>query len=156
VKYAFIEAQEVAFSVQAMCQVLGVSRSGYYDWKERPEPRADGEAVVLSAEITATHKRSRGTYGSPRVHRELRARGILISRKRVERLMREKGLQGAQKRRFRCTTDSRHSLPIAPNTLGLSAPPTTPSHRPWKPVRGSCIHGDSSSVWCRREHEPIG
>jgi putative transposase len=100
-----------------MCQVLGVSRSGYYDWKQRPEPSADAESVALSAEITAAHKRSRGTYGSPRVHRELRARGIRIGRKRVERLMREKGLKGAQKRRFHCTTDSRHSLPIAPNTL---------------------------------------
>jgi putative transposase len=77
VKYAFIEAQEVAFPVQAMCQVLGVSRSGYYDWKERPEPAVDAEAVALSAEITAAHKRSRGTYGSPRVHRELRAKGTL-------------------------------------------------------------------------------
>jgi putative transposase len=77
----------------------------------------------VSAEISAAHKRSRGTYGSPRVHRELRARGILISRKRVERLMREKGLQGAQKRRFRCTTDSRHSLPIAPNALNRNFDP---------------------------------
>jgi putative transposase len=156
VKYAFIEAQEVAFSVQAMCQVLGVSRSGYYDWKERPEPRADGEAVVLSAEITATHKRSRGTYGSPRVHRELRARGILISRKLRRAPDAREGLAGRPEAPIRCTTDSRHSLPIAPNTLGLSAPPTTPSHRQSKPVRGSCIHGDSSSVLCRREHEPIG
>jgi putative transposase len=130
VKYTFIEAQEVAFSVQAMCQVLGVSRSGYYDWKERPEPSANAETVALSAEITAAHKRSRGTYGSPRVHRELRARGILISRKRVERLMREKGLQGAQKRRFRCTTDSRHSLPIAPNALNRDFDPPA-ADRAW-------------------------
>jgi transposase InsO family protein len=73
--------------------------------------------VAAVAEISAAHKRSRGTYGSPRIHRELRARGINMSKKRVERLMREKGLKGAQKRRFRCTTDSRHSLPIAPNKL---------------------------------------
>jgi transposase InsO family protein len=130
VKYAFIEAQEVAFSVQAMCQVLGVSRSGFYDWKGRPEPSLDAETVVLSAEISAAHRRSRGTYGSPRVHRELRARGIRISRKRVERLMREKGLQGAQKRRFRCTTDSRHSLPIAPNLLDRDFEPAA-ADRVW-------------------------
>ena len=122
-KYAFIQAQEVAFPVQAMCQLLGVSRSGYYAWKERPEAPVDAAEVAVSAEIAAAHKRSRGTYGSPRVHRELRARGILISRKRVERLMREKGLQGAQKRRFRCTTDSRHSLPIAPNALNRNFDP---------------------------------
>lgn len=129
-KYAFINAQEVAFPIQAMCQVLGVSRSGYYDWKERPEPSADASSVALSAEITAAHKRSRGTYGSPRVHRELRARGIRIGRKRVERLMREKGLKGAQKRRFHCTTDSRHSLPIAPNTLDREFDPAA-ADRVW-------------------------
>lgn len=122
-KYAFIKAQEVAFPVQAMCQVLGVSRSGYYAWQERPEARTDAAEVSVSVEIAAAHRRSRGTYGSPRIHRELRARGICISRKRVERLMREKGLQGAQKRQFRCTTDSRHSLPIAANELNRNFNP---------------------------------
>jgi transposase InsO family protein len=123
VKYAFIQAQEVAFPVQAMCQLLGVSRSGYYAWKARPEAPAKAAQVAVAAEIVAAHRRSRGTYGSPRIHRELQARGIRISRKRVERLMREKGLQGAQKRRFRCTTDSRHNLPIAPNELNRSFDP---------------------------------
>lgn len=129
-KYAFIKAQEVAFPVQALCQVLGVSRAGYYAWKTRPEPAADAKAVALSAEIVGAHKRSRCTYGSPRVHRELRARGIRISRKRVERLMRERGLKGSQKRRFHCTTDSRHSLPIAPNRLDRNFDPTE-ANRIW-------------------------
>lgn len=129
-KYAFIQAQEVAFSVQVMCQVLGVSRSGYYAWKTRPEAPVDAAQVAISAEIAAAHKRSRGTYGSPRVHRELRARGVRISRKRVERLMREKGLKGAQKRKFRCTTDSRHALPIAPNELNRNFDPGQPD-RVW-------------------------
>lgn len=79
-KYAFIDAQEVAFPVQAMCQVLNVSRSGYYAWKERPS--VDVETVALSAESAAAHKRSRGTYGSPRLHRELGARGIVASMSR--------------------------------------------------------------------------
>jgi putative transposase len=130
VKYAFINAKEVAFPVQAMCQTLGVSRSGYYAWKERPEPSLSAETVALSAEVVAAHRRSRETYGSPRVHRELRERGILISRKRVERLMRERGLKGAQKRRFHCTTDSRHSLPIAPNSLDRNFDPSE-ANRVW-------------------------
>ena len=129
-KFAFIQAQEVAFSVQTMCRVLGVSRSGYYAWKARPEPTLDAKTVELRAEIVAAHRRSRGTYGSPRIHRELRARGLRVGRKRVERLMRETGLQGAQKRRFRCTTDSRHSLPIAPNHLARAFNPTSPN-RAW-------------------------
>jgi putative transposase len=129
-KFAFIAAQQVAFSIQSMCHVLGVSRSGYYAWKGRPEVGADAKTVALVAEIASAHRRSRGIYGSPRVHRELRAKGIRVGKKRVERLMREKGLKGAQKRRFRCTTDSRHSLPIAPNRLDRNFD-TTEANRVW-------------------------
>lgn len=129
-KFAFINAQEVAFSVQAMCRVLGVSRSGYYDWKDRPSVGADAKTMALSAEIVSAHRRSRGNYGSPRIHLELRAKGIRVGKKRVERLMREKGLQGAQKRRFHCTTDSRHSLPIAENLLDRNFDPSE-ANRVW-------------------------
>ena len=129
-KFGFIQALEVAFPVQAMCQVLGVSRSGYYAWKDRPSVGADPKTVELRAEISSAHRRSRGIYGSPRIHRELRARGIRVGKKRVERLMRESGLKGTQKRRFRCTTDSRHSLPIAPNRLNRNFDPGRPN-RVW-------------------------
>jgi putative transposase len=71
----------------------------------------------LAATVAAVHQRSRLTYGSPRVHRELRSRGILVGKKRVERLMRENGLRGRSKRRFKRTTDSKHGGPIARNLL---------------------------------------
>lgn len=129
-KFGFIKAQEVAFSVKSMCQVLGVSRSGYYAWKDRPPVGADPKTMALSAEIVSAHRRSRGNYGSPRIHLELRAKGIRVGRKRVERLMREKGLEGAQKRRFHCTTDSRHSLPIAENLLDRNFDPSA-ANRVW-------------------------
>jgi transposase InsO family protein len=116
-KFAFIASKEVAFPVDTMCRVLAVSRSGYYAWKKRPEPRRKAQDEQLAAEIAGTHKRSRGIYGSPRVHRDLKARGIRVSKKRVERLMQQRGLRGRRKRRFCCTTDSRHALPIAPNVL---------------------------------------
>lgn len=116
-KFSFIATQEVAFPIQVMCQVLGVSRSGYYAWKARPRSAADAEQAALAVKIASVHRRSRGTYGSPRIHRELRAHGIRVGKKRVERLMRETGLRGVQKRRFRCTTDSRHTYPVAPNRL---------------------------------------
>ena len=73
--------------------------------------------VQLVVEIAGAHQRSRGIYGSPRVHRELRARGVRVGKKRVERLMRERGLQGRRKRRFCRTTDSNHAHPVAPNVL---------------------------------------
>jgi putative transposase len=116
-KFAFIAAKEVAFPVATMCRMLDVSRSGYYAWKTRPEPAKKGEDVQLAVEIAGAYKRSRGIYGSPRVHRDLKARGLRVGKKRVERLMRQNGLKGRSKRRFCCTTDSKHALPIAPNVL---------------------------------------
>ena len=100
-----------------LCSVLGVSRSGYYAWIDRPEPARATEDAQLAVEIAAAHKRSRATYGSPRVHRELCAKGWRVGRKRIERLMRDRGIRARRKRRFRRTTDSKHRGPIAPNVL---------------------------------------
>ena len=116
-RFAFIAAREVAFPVDTMCRVLSVSRSGYYAWSKRPVASVKAADVVLVAEIAGAHQRSRGIYGSPRVHSELRARGVRVGKKRVERLMRERGLRGRQKRRFCRTTDSNHAHPVAPNVL---------------------------------------
>lgn len=116
-KFAFIAAREVAFPVSAMCRVLGVAKSGFYAWSKRPKPARAKSDAQLAAVVAAVHKRSRRTYGSPRVHRELKARGVQVGRKRIERLMRENGLQGRSKRRFKRTTDSRHGGPIARNVL---------------------------------------
>lgn len=116
-KFAFIDAEKARWPVEVQCDVFGVSRSGYYAWKGRPEaPRAREDAEVV-IEIKAASEVGRGNYGSPRVHRELRAQGRCISRKRVERLMRQEGIVARKKRRFRKTTDSNHSHPIAPNVL---------------------------------------
>lgn len=116
-RFVFIHAERALYPVRVLCSVLGVSRSGYYAWIDRPEAarrKADEQLVV---EIAAAHKRSRATYGSPRVHSELRSRGFRVGRKRIERLMRERGIQARRKRRFRRTTDSKHANPIAPNVL---------------------------------------
>ena len=116
-KFAFIDAEKARWPVEVQCDVFGVSRSGYYAWKGRPEaPRAREDAEVV-IQIKAASEVGRGNYGSPRVHRELRAQGRRISRKRVERLMRQEGIVARKKRRFRKTTDSKHTHPIAPNVL---------------------------------------
>ena len=126
-KFVFIAAKEVAFPVATMCRVLGVSPSGYYAWKARPAPKRAAEDARVAADVTAAHKGSRGIYGSPRVHRELRARGVHVGKKRVERLMRERGLRGRCKRRFVQTTDSKHAHPIAPNVLERVFDTTAPN-----------------------------
>jgi putative transposase len=116
--YAFIRDHVVGFPIQVMCEVLGVSRSGYYDWASRPESARAVEDRAVAAEIRTAHAVSRGRYGSPRVHAALRAQGRRVGRKRVARLMRGMGLSARRKRRFRRTTDSAHPFPVAPNLLG--------------------------------------
>lgn len=110
-------AEKANYPVALMCRVLGVSRSGLYAWQRRgPSARAELDEE-LQQRIRASHEASRGTYGSPRVHRDLRRQGVRVGRKRVERLMRRDGVRGRVRRRFRRTTDSDHALPIAPNAL---------------------------------------
>lgn len=115
--FALIDAEKAQWPVEAQCAVFGVSRSGYYAWKRRPHAARAQQDAELVVAIKAAHKAGRGNYGSPRVHRELRAKGRRVGRKRVERLMRQEGIVARRKRRFRRTTDSNHPHPIAPNVL---------------------------------------
>jgi len=110
------------YPTETLCATLGVSRSGYYAWKDRPaSPRAIA-GQRLGVRIQAAFVGSRRTYGSPRIARQLGCPG---SRNRIARLMREAGLQGRQKRRYRVrTTDSRHDQPIAPNHMATAPAPT--------------------------------
>jgi putative transposase len=103
-RYKLIEAEKTSFPIQFMCRMLGVSRSGYYGWKDRPPSARNRADAALSEKIREIHGRSRQTYGSPRVHAELKALGTRCSRKRVERLMREAGLRGCMRGRRRGTT----------------------------------------------------
>jgi putative transposase len=100
-----------------MCRVLDVSVSGYYAWRRRPTSRRERENQKLVVEIKAIHAESYETYGSPRIHAELRARGFECNRKRVERLMRLYNIRAKQTKRKRTTTNSNHKLPVAPNRL---------------------------------------
>jgi putative transposase len=102
--YRLIEAEKTSFPVHLMCRMLGVSRSGYYGWRDRPPSRRSREDTALTEKVREIYRRSRHTYGSPRVHAELRALGTRCSRKRVERLMRKSGLRGCMRGRRRGTT----------------------------------------------------
>jgi len=100
-----------------MCRLLQVSPSGYYAWRQRPDSARIQENRKLLAEVGAIHAKSYGTYGSPRVRAELINKGHPCGRNRIARLMCLAGLQGIPKRRFRRTTTSNHSRPVAPNQL---------------------------------------
>jgi len=101
-----------------MCEVLGVSRSGFYVWLTRPESKQARSNRELSAKIKEIHEESRETYGSPRVHAELCRRNEPCGKNRVARVMREGGFHGKRRRRYRPkTTDSKHDLPISPNLV---------------------------------------
>ena len=92
------------YPIATMCRVLGVSSSGYHAWvKRRPSRRAETDAVLIAA-IRVAHTASRGTYGAPRVHAELAAKGISVGCKRVARLMTQAGLAGVSRRKFVVTT----------------------------------------------------
>jgi putative transposase len=101
------------FPIAVSCRLLGVSTSGFHDWKRRPVSARALADAELTARIVEAHTLSRGTYGSPRVHAELTiGMGIRGGRKRVERLMREAGLQGISRRRRRgCTTRNPYEAP---------------------------------------------
>src|SRR5690606_24644489 len=92
------------YPIATMCRVLDVSTSGYYAWQKREPSRRVQEDAALTEKIKIIHDRSRGTYGAPRVHAELKARGICVGRKRVARLMRAEGLRGVSRRRGVITT----------------------------------------------------
>jgi transposase InsO family protein len=117
-RYAFIAAHVKRFPMRLMCRVLGVSRSGYYAWQTRPESRRSIENSRLLERIKSLHKKSRRTYGSPRVHSQLVREGECCSRGRVQRLMSKHGIRAKQRRKFVVTTESKHDLPVAENILG--------------------------------------
>lgn len=121
-----IEAEKGNDPVALMCRQLGVSSSGYYAWKHRePSLRAQRDAVLVDG-IRRVHKESHGSYGSPRVARELKEDGIEVGRRRVARLMRGNGITGAPPKRFKVTTDSDHDFGVADNVLEREFAPEAP------------------------------
>jgi putative transposase len=125
--YQFIEQHKQEFPVVVMCQVLGVSESGYYAWLKRPVCQRKREDAQLTKEIEQVFTSHQGRYGSPRIHRELRDQGRGISRKRVARLMCEAELSARRKRSRVLTTKRDTSHPIAPNLLDREFTTTKPN-----------------------------
>jgi putative transposase len=117
VKFHFIAAHRAEFRLRSLCRVLGVSRSGYYAWRQRPTPRQAERNDALLVHIRAAYQRGRQAYGAPRVHQELVQQGIPCGRHRVARLMRREGIVACTERHFRWTATPRAELPAAPDRL---------------------------------------
>jgi len=117
VRYAWISEHQNEFSVSAMCKVMGLSRSSYYDWLGKPDsPKAKNDQEI-SKMINDVFKEGRATYGARRIRQKLIQKKMKISRRKVSRLMKESNLEVKTKRKFKATTDSNHNNPIVPNLL---------------------------------------
>ena len=117
-RFEFIEQHRDEWPITIMCQVLDVSRSGFYAWRQRPESESTQRRSELVEQMKSVHSdRDMKNYGSPRMHEELVSRGHDVCENTVAKLMRDHGIRAARSRKFRVTTDSRHSHPVAENIL---------------------------------------
>jgi len=128
-RFGFIDAEKAFFPISKLCQMLRVSRAGYYAWRLRPRSARRREDDRLKVLVHEAHLRGRKTYGSPRVHLALRKQDVFVSRKRVIRLMQEDGLVGRVRRRYRSTTMSDHDQPVAANLLDREFNAAAPNQR---------------------------
>jgi transposase InsO family protein len=128
-RFAFIAAEKANHAVTILCRCLQVTRSGFYAWTRRdPSPRARRDAH-LRVKIRAFHAASGRKYGRPRIWKDLAEDGEAVSEKRVGRLMREDGLRGRTRRRFKLTTIRDHADPVAPNLLAREFRADAPNQR---------------------------
>jgi putative transposase len=128
-RFALIDQAKNEFPVRRLCKVLGVSQSGYFAYRgRRASKRQQGDMVML-AHVRSAFSLSNGTYGSPRMTRELQDDGFNIGRRRKARLMRENSMQARRKRRFKRTTDSDHHWPVARNVIDQNFTATGPDEK---------------------------
>jgi putative transposase len=127
VRYPFIEAERALYPVNLLCRVMQVSRSGFYAWQQRRPSQRAQETQRLDAQIKELFEASKRRSGSPKITRALKDRGWRVSKNRVARRMRHLGLRSIVRRRFRVTTDSKHSCPVAPNRLQRDFTATRPN-----------------------------
>ena len=128
-KYAFIRDHAHEFRIVVMCRVLGVSTSGYYDWRTRGPSQQARRRAVLDESIRAAFTLEKCRAGSPRVYRRLQAAGIQISEDFVAKRMKSMGLRAKARRKFKATTNSNHPLPVAPNLLNRDFTASAPNQK---------------------------
>lgn len=129
-KYAFIQKVQAQFPVLRLCQILSVSRSGYYDWLDRPESKKSIRHRHLTVEIKRIHEQSNQNYGVVKCWKELRRKGFVLGRDQVAKLRRQSGIYSKRRRRFVITTKSKQGHEAAPNLLNREFSVTLPN-RAW-------------------------
>ncbi len=137
-RFAFIEAWRKTFPIHRMCKVLRVTSRGYRAWRCRPMSQRQRDDMVLLAHIREQYKLSLGSYGRPRMTEELQELGLKVGHRRVGRLMHQNGIEAVRTRKYKVTTDSNHSLAIAPNLLDRDFSATAPNQK-WA--------GDITYIW---------
>lgn len=138
--YQFIDDHHAQYPVTRLCRTLGVSPSGYYAWRRRPPSARMLANQRLLTHMHTIHREVHETYGSPRMHAELEARGLSCNVKRVARLMRLHHLRARHKRKYRVTTRVNPKLPVAPNQLAQQFQASAPNEK-WV--------SDITYVWTR-------
>jgi transposase InsO family protein len=146
VRFQFIAAAKAHHSLSLLCRCLRVTRSGYYAWKDRPESARATRDRQLKVLVHAAFAGSKGRYGSPRIHEDLREQEERVSRKRVVRLMQEEKLKARVRKRFKCTTMSDHDQPVAANLLDRRFTAEAPNQR-WVGDTTEFVLGDSGKLY---------
>ncbi|MBK8986220.1 MAG: IS3 family transposase [Chloroflexi bacterium] len=141
VRYDFVERHRSEFEVSLMCDLLQISRSGYYDWRTRPISQREMANQHLLDKIKAAYEANRGCYGSPRIYHEIKDE-IPCSVNRVARLMRQHGIRGKQSKRYKTTTQQNKNHPAAPNHLAQDFQR--------QPASGKVVRGYHLSTFGRR------
>ena len=137
-KYAFIKENAGFFSIDAMCEVFNVSRSGYYGWQDRPISQRKKDNDELLTKIKQTHSDSRSIYGYRKIYKKLQGDGVICSENRISRIMKQHNIFSKTKRKFKATTNSNHKLPISNNILNREFTVAKPNTH-WV--------GDISYIW---------
>jgi putative transposase len=127
--FPFIEQHKDVWPIRLLCDTLGVSSAGFYAWRSRPRSDQQQRRDALLVEIAAIHAEAKQRYGSPRIHAELKAKGVECCVNTVAKLMHDNDIRAKTARRFKHTTDSNHPLPVADNLLDRQFDAQAPNER---------------------------
>jgi putative transposase len=146
VKFAWIQTEKAGYPLTRLCRWLGVTPSGFYAWRRRPESTHAREDRRLKVLVHASFAESKQRYGSPRIHEDLNEQEEHVSRKRVIRLMQEDSLEARARKRFKCTTMSEHDQPVAANLLDRQFDAAGPNQR-WVGDTTEFVIGSSAKLY---------